>query len=182
MVGIAVVLLGAILGTIVVQSTLTPLKRIEKTAAKIAAGDLSQRVPDMPENTEVGSLSVSLNTMLTRIEESFHAQAETTEKMKQFVSDASHELRTPLAAIHGYAELYKMQRDMPGALERADESIEHIEASSARMTVLVEDRSRRVSSPVPAGSLWFPFSGPCGACGPCSGRVACGSSVRRGSR
>lgn len=139
MVGIAVVLIGAILGTIVVQSTLAPLKRIEKTAAKIAAGDLSQRVPDSPENTEVGSLSMSLNTMLTRIEESFHAQEETTEKMKRFVSDASHELRTPLAAIHGYAELYKMQRDMPGALERADESIEHIEASSARMTVLVED-------------------------------------------
>lgn len=139
MVGIAVVLVGAILGTIVVQSTLAPLKRIEKTAAKIAAGDLSQRVPDLPENTEVGSLSMSLNTMLTRIEESFHAQEETTEKMKRFVSDASHELRTPLAAIHGYAELYKMQRDMPGALERADESIEHIEASSARMTVLVED-------------------------------------------
>ena len=139
MVGIAVVLIGAILGTIVVQSTLAPLKRIEKTAAKIAAGDLSQRVPDLPENTEVGSLSMSLDTMLTRIEESFHAQEETTEKMKRFVSDASHELRTPLAAIHGYAELYKMQRDMPGALERADESIEHIEASSARMTVLVED-------------------------------------------
>ena len=139
MVGIAVVLIGAILGTIVVQSTLAPLKRIEKTAAKIAAGDLSQRVPDLPENTEVGSLSMPLNTMLTRIEESFHAQEETTEKMKRFVSDASHELRTPLAAIHGYAELYKMQRDMPGALERADESIEHIEASSARMTVLVED-------------------------------------------
>lgn len=139
MVGIAVVLIGAILGTIVVQSTLAPLKRIENTAAKIAAGDLSQRVPDLPENTEVGSLSMSLNTMLTRIEESFHAQEETTEKMKRFVSDASHELRTPLAAIHGYAELYKMQRDMPGALERADESIEHIEASSARMTVLVED-------------------------------------------
>ena len=139
MVGIAVVLIGAILGTVVVQSTLAPLKRIEKTAAKIAAGDLSQRVPDLPENTEVGSLSMSLNTMLTRIEESFHAQEETTEKMKRFVSDASHELRTPLAAIHGYAELYKMQRDMPGALERADESIEHIEASSARMTVLVED-------------------------------------------
>lgn len=139
MVGIAVVLIGAILGTIVVQSTLAPLKRIEKTSAKIAAGDLSQRVPDLPENTEVGSLSMSLNTMLTRIEESFHAQEEMTEKMKRFVSDASHELRTPLAAIHGYAELYKMQRDMPGALERADESIEHIEASSARMTVLVED-------------------------------------------
>lgn len=139
MLGIAIVLLGGVIGTIVVQATLAPLKRIEKTAAKIAAGDLSQRVPSAPENTEVGSLSASLNAMLARIEQSFHEQQETTDKMKRFVSDASHELRTPLAAIHGYAELYKMQRDFPGALERADESIEHIEASSTRMTVLVED-------------------------------------------
>ncbi|KAB7789076.1 sensor histidine kinase [Bifidobacterium cebidarum] len=138
-VGIAVVLLGGSLSTLIIQRTLMPLKRMEKTAAKIAAGDLSQRIPSAPENTEVGSLAASLNTMLTRIEVSFHEQEETTEKMKRFVSDASHELRTPLAAIHGYAELYKMQRDMPGALERADESIEHIERSSQRMTVLVED-------------------------------------------
>ena len=138
-VGIAVVLLGGSLATLIIQHTMTPLKRMEKTAAKIAAGDLSQRIPSAPENTEVGSLAASLNTMLTRIELSFHEQEETTDKMKRFVSDASHELRTPLAAIHGYAELYKMQRDMPGALDRADESIEHIERSSQRMTVLVED-------------------------------------------
>lgn len=138
-VGIAVVLLGGSLSTLIIQHTMTPLKRIEKTAAKIAAGDLTQRVPPAPENTEVGSLSVSLNAMLTRIEQSFHEQEETTAKMKRFVSDASHELRTPLAAIHGYAELYKMQRDLPGALGRADESISHIEDSSTRMTVLVED-------------------------------------------
>lgn len=138
-VGIAVVLLGGSLSTLIIQHTMTPLKRIEKTAAKIAAGDLTQRVPPASENTEVGSLSVSLNAMLTRIEQSFHEQEETTAKMKRFVSDASHELRTPLAAIHGYAELYKMQRDLPGALERADESISHIEDSSTRMTVLVED-------------------------------------------
>lgn len=139
MVGIAIVLLGAVIATLMIQRTLLPLKRIEKTAAKIAGGDLSQRVPSAPENTEVGSLAVSLNTMLSRIEHSFREQEETTSKMKRFVSDASHELRTPLAAVHGYAELYTMQRDLPGALERADASISHIEASSTRMTVLVED-------------------------------------------
>ena len=138
-VGIAIVLLGGSLSALIIRRTLRPLKRIEKTAAQIAAGDLSQRVPPAPENTEVGSLSASLNTMLARIERSFHEQEQTTEKMKRFVSDASHELRTPLAAIHGYAELYTMQRDLPGALERADESIAHIERSSQRMTVLVED-------------------------------------------
>ncbi|OZG50107.1 HAMP domain-containing sensor histidine kinase [Bombiscardovia coagulans] len=139
MVGILVVLLGGVIAALLIQNTLAPLKRIEKTAAKIAAGDLSQRIPAAPVNTEVGSLAVSLNSMLTRIERSFREQEETTRKMKQFVSDASHELRTPLAAIHGYAELYRMQRNYPGALERADESIAHIEASSARMTDLVQD-------------------------------------------
>jgi two-component system OmpR family sensor kinase len=139
MVGIAIVLLGGVIASLLIQQTLSPLKRIEKTAAKIAAGDLSQRVPAAPENTEVGSLAASLNTMLARIERSFREQEKSTEKMKRFVSDASHELRTPLATIHGYSELYAMQRDMPGALERADESIAHIEASSSRMTVLVED-------------------------------------------
>lgn len=138
-VSIIIVLLGAVVATLIIQRTLLPLKRIEKTAAKIAAGDLSQRVPTAPENTEVGSLAASLNAMLARIESSFREQQETTDKMKQFVSDASHELRTPLATIHGYSELYHMQRDLPGALERADESIDHIEASSQRMTVLVED-------------------------------------------
>ncbi|MEE0654636.1 HAMP domain-containing sensor histidine kinase [uncultured Bifidobacterium sp.] len=142
MVSIAVVMLGGVVSALLVQRTLEPLKRIEKTAAKIASGDLSQRIPSAPEGTEIGSLSRSLNLMLAQIERSFRQQQTTTDKMKRFVSDASHELRTPLAAIHGYAELYKMQRgagDGEHALELADDSIDHIEASSARMTVLVED-------------------------------------------
>lgn len=139
MVSIAVILLGAVFAALIIQSTLGPLKRIEKTASKIASGDLSRRVPSAPENTEVGSLAASLNSMLARIESGFNEQEAMTEKMKRFVSDASHELRTPLAAIHGYAELYTMWRNMPGEQERADDSIAHIKASSERMTELVED-------------------------------------------
>lgn len=139
MVSIAVILFGAVFSAIIIQSALRPLKRIEKTASKIASGDLSKRVPSAPENTEVGSLAASLNSMLARIERGFNEQEDMTEKMKRFVSDASHELRTPLTAIHGYAELYTMWRNMPGEQERADDSIAHIKASSERMTELVED-------------------------------------------
>lgn len=139
MVSIAVILFGAVFSAIIIQSALRPLKRIEKTASKIASGDLSKRVPSAPENTEVGSLAASLNSMLARIERGFNEQEDMTEKMKRFVSDASHELRTPLAAIHGYAELYTMWRNMPGEQERAGDSIAHIKASSERMTELVED-------------------------------------------
>lgn len=136
---VCVLALGTVLGSIIISRELRPLKRIEKSAAKIASGDLSVRLPKLPESTEVGSLSASLNIMLARIEQSFAEEEATNAKMKQFVSDASHELRTPLATIHGYSELYLMQRDEPGALERANETIAHIEAASTRMAALVND-------------------------------------------
>lgn len=136
---VCVLALGTVLGSIIISRELRPLKRIEKSAAKIASGDLSVRLPKLPETTEVGSLSASLNIMLARIEQSFAEEEATNAKMKQFVSDASHELRTPLATIHGYSELYLMQRDEPGALERANETIAHIETASTRMAALVND-------------------------------------------
>lgn len=135
-VGIAVVLLGGSLSTLIIQHTMTPLKRIEKTAAKIAAGDLSQRIPSAPENTEVGSLAASLNSMLTRIESSFHEQEETTDKMKRFVSDASHELRTPIAVIQGYANLLnRWGKDDPATRQ---EAIDAIRQEADSMKELVE--------------------------------------------
>ena len=84
-----------------------PLTRIEDTAAAIAAGDLTQRVPVRQADDEVTSLSRSLNTMLARIESSFAVREASEERMRQFVADASHELRTPLATVRGYAELYR---------------------------------------------------------------------------
>ena len=139
MVSITVILFGVFMSTIIIQSTLKPLKRIEKTASKIASGDLSKRVQSAPENTEIGSLAASLNSMLSRIERGFNEQELMTEKMKRFVSDASHELRTPLAIIHGYVELYEMWRKVPGSDDKVDDAIVHIKSSTERMTDLVED-------------------------------------------
>ncbi|MBR6440004.1 MAG: HAMP domain-containing histidine kinase [Aeriscardovia sp.] len=138
-VGIIIILIVLIIGSLIISRTLRPLKQIEKIAANIANGDLSQRIPVLPESTEIGSLASSLNIMLSKIEKSFKAQKETNEQMKQFISDASHELRTPLSAIRAYAELYKMEREEGEDLEKADEIVERIGASSARMTELVTD-------------------------------------------
>ena len=53
---------------VIVTRTFEPLARVEQTAAKIAAGDLSQRIEDYNPSNEIGNLAVSLNTMLTQIE------------------------------------------------------------------------------------------------------------------
>ncbi|GAB3657126.1 HAMP domain-containing sensor histidine kinase [Zhihengliuella somnathii] len=114
-----------------------PLVRVERTAAAIAAGDLSRRVEEYPHDTEVGRLSRALNTMLAHIEHAFRSQAASEQKMRRFVQDASHELRTPLVTIQGYSELYRH-----GGLaekEHLDSAIGRIEGEAKRMGQLVED-------------------------------------------
>src|ERR1039458_1782695 len=66
----------AVVGVAIVRASLRPLTGIERTARAIAAGDLSRRVPDQDPGTEVGRLGRSLNTMLSQIESSFYAQAQ----------------------------------------------------------------------------------------------------------
>jgi two-component system OmpR family sensor kinase len=80
LVGGVVLVLLASLGAAIVRTSLKPLVEIERTAAAIASGDLSRRVPD-PEpgephpHSELGRLSRALNAMLTQIEAAFTARA-----------------------------------------------------------------------------------------------------------
>ena len=120
-----------------IKLSLKPLNRIEETAAAIAGGDLSARLPDVNTRTEVGRLTSSLNTMLSRIEDSFEARTESENKLRRFVADASHELRTPLTAIRGFAELHR-QGAVVGE-EKTRELVYRIEKESIRMSTLVED-------------------------------------------
>ena len=121
----------------VIKLSMKPLEKIEATAEKIAAGDLSARLENFEPDTEVGRLSTSLNTMLSRIEESFSARTKSEEKLRRFVADASHELRTPLTSIRGFAELHR-QGAVPDG-EKTRELIARIEKESMRMGYLVED-------------------------------------------
>ena len=136
-ISLIVLLLIGLISRYVIQISLKPLRDVEGTAAAIAAGDLSARLPASKPHTEVGRLSHSLNAMLGRIEDSFNAKANSETKLRRFVADASHELRTPLTAIRGFAELHR-QGAVEG-VEKTKELIGRIEKESIRMGSLVED-------------------------------------------
>ncbi|MGM0931655.1 MAG: sensor histidine kinase [Actinomycetota bacterium] len=120
-----------------VTRSFQPLSRVDKTAAAIAAGDLSRRVEVVNPASEVGRLASSLNAMLAHIETAFASRTASEQRMRRFVQDASHELRTPLVTIRGFSELYRH-----GALQSPEDvgaAMGRIESEAKRMGQLVDD-------------------------------------------
>ena len=130
----------AVLGLVgwwVLHLGIRPVKEMTRTAARIAGGDLTVRVPETVPGTESGDLAVALNAMLTRIGDALDERAKSEERLRRFVADASHELRTPVTTIRGYAELYRH-----GGLTEVttlDDAMRRTEQEAARMGRLIED-------------------------------------------
>lgn len=136
-VGLLTLVLAFFIATWTVSRSFRPLARVEKTAAAIAAGDLSRRVDVENPGTEVGRLGSSLNAMLAHIETAFAARMASEARMRRFAADASHELRTPLVTIRGFSELYRH-----GALSSPEDvatAMGRIESEAKRMGAMVED-------------------------------------------
>ncbi|HET9659322.1 MAG TPA: HAMP domain-containing sensor histidine kinase [Thermomicrobiales bacterium] len=128
---------AALASWLVIRRGFEPVDQMIGTAEKIAAGDLTQRVPPSDPHTELGRLGSALNEMLGQVEQAALVRADNENRLRRFVADAAHELRTPLTSLRGYAELYRQ-----GALatpESVDMAMGRIEAESRRMGRLVDD-------------------------------------------
>jgi two-component system sensor histidine kinase MprB len=104
--GIAV---GAAAGALVSEAALVPVRRLTRTAERIAqTGDPSERVAEAGGKDELARLGTAFNTMLAALENSIETQ-------RRFVADASHELRTPLTSLQTNIEVLKQQERLaPG--------------------------------------------------------------------
>lgn len=80
-----------------------PIQQIDKAAAKIAAGDYSERIP-IRSRDEIGELASTLNHMAEELGK-VHLQKKKLEQIRHdFLANVSHELRTPLTAMRGFLE------------------------------------------------------------------------------
>ena len=84
-------------GYLLVRRALTPVEQITRAAERITQYNLSERLPVSSTGDELERLSVSLNRMITRLDDAF-------QNSKRFVADASHDLRTPLTILQGELE------------------------------------------------------------------------------
>ena len=109
-------LLAGAFGYLITRKGLQPLKKMASKVAQISETDLHQRIRTGVWPRELDELTIALDAMLARLEESFA-------RLSEFSANLAHELRTPINNLRGEAEV---------ALSRArsEEEYRHIIESS----------------------------------------------------
>jgi len=111
-----------------INSIVTPVAAVNKTARRIAMGEYDARL-EKRYNDEIGELCDTINFMAGEIA--------AAERMKnEFISSVSHELRTPLTAIKGWTET--LQNEL-GDRELTAQGLAVIGKEARRLTGIVEE-------------------------------------------
>jgi two-component system OmpR family sensor kinase len=121
-------LLAVLGGYLVARALSLRVKRLERAARKVAAGDFSDRIqPDSDD--ELGELGAAFDDMQRQLQRLDHAR-------KQFIAQASHELRTPLFSLGGFLELLE-DEELDEDTRR--QFLDHVRAQVDRLTNLATE-------------------------------------------
>jgi signal transduction histidine kinase len=135
-------LLIILFGIILARSIGRPVRAVASGASRLAAGDLSLRLPTEGPG-EIGELTTAFNDMAGRLEEGRGELQEQNEKLREsermkteLISIVSHELRTPLASVLGFTSLL-LKREFDTPTRRHYLGI--VDAQARRLAALLED-------------------------------------------
>ena len=93
----ATLMVSIVIGYVLSQLMLSPVRVIQATANRIRSDNLNERIPVGEVKDEISQLARFLNQMFDRLEASFA-------EIRRFTADASHELKTPLSLVRLHAE------------------------------------------------------------------------------
>ena len=94
-----VLIIPTILGGYLIATKIVhPISKFSDKMAQITSEHLDERVNNPGSGDEVEKLVTTFNSLLDRLQESFHRE-------RQFIGDVAHELKTPVATLRGGVEL-----------------------------------------------------------------------------
>ena len=134
--GLSLVFLVALIALIVTRQVVRPVRVAARTAERLAAGDLAQRMR-VRGSDDIALLGRSFNDMAGSLQRQFRRLEQLSRVQRRFTSDVSHELRTPLTTIRMAAEVLHAERgDFAPELAR---SVELLLAELDRFESLLAD-------------------------------------------
>jgi heavy metal sensor kinase len=90
---------------------LTPIRKLSTTMSHLTVKELGQRIDLENKDKEFAQLIDIFNSMLERLERSFH-------QTSRFSADAAHELKTPLTILQGQIERAIFQSDIGSVIQK----------------------------------------------------------------
>jgi two-component system sensor histidine kinase MprB len=134
LIGTAGVFLALVVGRLVAQTSLRPVRRLVADAEAMASTRTFSRRLDAAGHDELSRLAGSLNTLLEALEESLRQQ-------RRLVADASHELKTPLTGLRTELDLLAARGFLPEA-DRAHAAVGDLVSAVDDLVELAHDRPR----------------------------------------
>nr|WP_239076501.1 MtrAB system histidine kinase MtrB [Actinocatenispora rupis] len=137
--GVALVLLLALMAAIVTRMVVTPVRAAARTAQRLSAGLLHERMEVHGED-DLARLAASFNQMASNLQTQIVRLEELSRLQRRFTSDVSHELRTPLTTVRMAADmLYAGRDDFPPTAARSAELLaDELDRFEALLTDLLE--------------------------------------------
>jgi len=133
--GVLMLLLAGV-AALVTRQVVTPVRLAARTAERLAAGVLTERMR-VPGEDDLARLAVSFNTMADSLSKQIVRLGELSRLQQRFTSDVSHELRTPLTTVRMAADvLHAARGDFAPEVAR---SAELLQAEVGRFEELLVD-------------------------------------------
>jgi two-component system, OmpR family, sensor histidine kinase MtrB len=108
--GLALVILLGVVAALVTRMVVTPVRVAARTAQRLSAGLLDQRMKVEGED-DLALLAASFNQMAANLQRQIVRLEDMSRLQRRFTSDVSHELRTPLTTVRMAADLIFTERD-----------------------------------------------------------------------
>jgi two-component system, OmpR family, sensor histidine kinase MtrB len=108
--GLALVILLGVVAALVTRLVVTPVRVAARTAQRLSAGLLDQRMKVNGED-DLALLAASFNQMAANLQRQIVRLEEMSRLQRRFTSDVSHELRTPLTTVRMAADLIFAERE-----------------------------------------------------------------------
>jgi two-component system sensor histidine kinase MtrB len=134
--GLALVILLGVVAGLVTRLVVTPVRVAARTAQRLSAGLLDQRMKVDGED-DLALLAASFNQMAANLQRQIVRLEEMSRLQRRFTSDVSHELRTPLTTVRMAADLLFTERE--GFDPAVARSAELLQAELDRFESLLTD-------------------------------------------
>lgn len=102
-------LLDGLVSLILAGCIVRSIKKISRSAGRIAGGDLEHRIR-IRGGDEISRLGSDFNRMADSLAGKIQELEDAAERQEEFIGSFAHELKTPLTSIIGYADLLRSNR------------------------------------------------------------------------